>query len=141
VRISGVKAHIAHVKAITGPEAIREVGQALYAGGQKIEVDAEISITAGSVSGKNHVPSLPGQPPNRDTGVLDGNIETTQVAPLKVEVSSNAPYAAALEVGTSKMAARPYMEPAAAKNRAEVTKMVRDAVSRVVQRTGGKAPG
>lgn len=141
MRITGVKEHLAHVKAITGPEAIREVGQALFAAGQMIEVDAEISITAGSVSGKNHVPSLPGQPPKRDTGVLDGNIETTQVAPLKVEVSSNAPYAIPLEVGTSKMAARPYMGPAAAKNRDQAVKMVRDAVNRVVARTASKAPG
>lgn len=141
MRITGVREHLEHVKAITGPEAVREVGASLYAAGQMIEIEAEISITAGSVSGKNHVPSLPGQPPNRDTGVLDGNIETAQVAPLKVEVSSNAPYAAALEVGTSKMLPRPYMGPAAAKKREEATRLVRDAVSRIVRRTASRAPG
>jgi hypothetical protein len=120
VKMIGAKAHVAHLRRMTGPEAVQEIGKALYAGGQLIEIEAEISITAGSVSGKGHVASKPGEPPNRDTGVLDGNIETATVEPLKVEVSSNAPYAAELEFGTSKIAERPYMRPATAKKRPEV---------------------
>lgn len=130
-KISGGKAFSARLKRLTSPEAQRQIGAALFAGGQEIEVEAQISITAGSVSGKGHVPSRPGEPPNQDTGVLANNIETNQVAPLRVEVSSNAPYAAALEFGTSRMAERPYMRPAAAKKRAEVTALVRRAVDKV----------
>lgn len=116
-----------------GEKAIREVGQALYVGGDLIRAEAAHMITEGAVSGKHHVPSLPGEPPNEDTGVLRTNIETAQIAPLQVEVSSNAPYAAALEVGTSKMAARPYMAPATERKRAEVVALVGKAVSRSIK--------
>ncbi|MFD0848197.1 HK97-gp10 family putative phage morphogenesis protein [Sphingosinicella xenopeptidilytica] len=133
----GAKAHIARLKKLSGPQMINAVGKALFHGGEIIQVEAQISITAGAVSGKNHVASSPGQPPNNDTGLLAGNIRTTQKAPLLVEVSSSAPYAAPLEFGTSRMAARPYMTPARDKKRGEVTKIVRDAVERVVKRSGG----
>lgn len=116
---------------------IRRVGGALFAGGQLIQVEAQVSITNGAVSGKGHVPSSPGEPPNQDTGVLANNIETVLVEPLKVEVSSNAPYAAALEYGTSKMAERPYMRPAVAKKRKEVTQLVRGAVAAVIRDSKG----
>lgn len=116
-----------------GPKAVALVGQALFAGGEEIRAEASHMITEGAVSGKNHVPSLPGEPPNEDTGVLRTNIETTQPAPLRVEVSSNAPYAVALEVGTSKMAARPYMAPATERKRKEVVALVGHAVSRATK--------
>lgn len=131
----GAKAHIARLKKLTGPGMINAVGKALFHGGEIIQTEAQISITTGAVSGKNHVPSAPGQPPNQDTGVLAGNIRTTQTAPLVVEVSSSAPYAAHLEFGTSRMAARPYMAPARDKKRSEVTRIVREAVERVVRRS------
>jgi HK97 gp10 family phage protein len=58
------------------------------------------------------------------------------VEPLKVEVSANAPYASALEFGTSKMAERPYMRPAAAKARPQVAELVKAAVTKIIR--GGK---
>jgi HK97 gp10 family phage protein len=116
---------------------VRRVGAALFAGGQTIQVEAQLSITRGAVSGANHVPSAPGQPPNNDTSVLANNIETVQTGPLKAEVSSNAPYAAALEFGTSKMAERPYMRPATAAKRKEVTALVRRAVSNAIRTSKG----
>lgn len=105
--------------------------RALYSAGQDIEIDAERSITSGSVSGRGHVPSLPGQPPNRDTGHLDTNIETSIVAqnPPTVHVTSHARYSAALEFGTSKMAERPFMRPATEKNRKNVSEKVKQAVN------------
>lgn len=133
----GAKAHIARLKKLSGPQMINAVGKALFNGGEIIQVEAQVSITAGAVSGKGHVASLPGEPPNNDTGVLAGNIRTTQTAPLVVEVSSSAPYAAPLEFGTARMAARPYMTPARDKKRAEVTQKVREAVERVVKRSRG----
>ena len=134
-RLIGAKAHANRLKKLTGETMIREVGKALFEAGEMIEAEAGVSITAGSLSGKNHKPSAPGQPPNADSRTLDGNIETTQPAPLIVEVSSNAPYAAALEFGTSKMAARPYMAPARDAKRKEVTQLVRKAVDRAVKRS------
>lgn len=140
VKITGQKAHMARVRSLASPEIIKDVGAALFAAGNAIQVEAQISITRGAVSGKNHVPSRPGEPPNQDTGVLANNIETRLVAPLKVEVSSNAPYAAALEFGTSKVAERPYMRPAAGVVRKEATILVRDAVSTIVRRAKGRQP-
>lgn len=107
----------------------QQVSRALYAAGQLIELDAERSITAGAVSGAGHVPSLPGQPPNADTHFLDSNIETEIGGPGLVTVTSKANYSAALEYGTSKMAARPFMRPATERNRKKVVEMVGDAVN------------
>lgn len=110
----------------------RQVAQALYSAGQLIELDAERSITAGSVSGAGHVPSLPGQPPNNDTGGLVRSIETRLNGTDLVTVTAggpSAPYAVHLEYGTSRMAARPFMRPAVERNRKKVVQMVGDAVN------------
>ncbi|TZG25582.1 HK97-gp10 family putative phage morphogenesis protein [Sphingomonas montanisoli] len=137
-KVTGVDAVKRRLNSITGPEAVRLMGQALYVAGDLIATDAAISITAGAVSGKGHVASRPGEAPNADTHRLDRSIETVLVGPLHVQVSANAPYAAALEFGTSKVAERPFMRPSVAKNRDEVRQMVGDAVSAVVRRNGGK---
>lgn len=121
--------------AITGPQAVKEIGAALYAGGSLIQTDAQHSITENSVSGKGHVPSRPGEPPNADTHRLDTQIETVQVAPLHVQVQANAPYSKFLEYGTSRMEARPFMMPAMKRNRAKAVGLVRDAVNRVIKRS------
>lgn len=135
-KMIGAKAHAARLKRLRSPAAIDLVGKALFVGGQRIQVAAQLSITQGSVSGKNHVPSRPGQPPNQDTGVLANNIETVRKAPLLVEVSSNAEYSEPLEFGTSKMAARPFMVPARNKTRGEVVQLVRRAVKKAVEQSG-----
>lgn len=131
----GAKAHRNRIAKLAGTEMVRGVGKALFAAGELIQVEAQISITAGAVSGKKHVPSAPGEPPNQDTGTLAGAIETNQIAPLVVEISSNAPYAAPLEFGTSKMEARPYMAPARDAKRREVTQLVRQAVDSAVRKS------
>lgn len=131
-KITGADKHSARLKRMSGPAAFKLVEQALFVAGQMIEVEAEISITTGSVSGKNHVPSKPGDPPNADTRTLDTNIETIVVSGNEptVHVSSNAPYSQALEFGTSKMAERPFMRPATAKKRDEATALIRKAVDK-----------
>ena len=131
--MKGARAHVNRLRALASPEATRFIGAALFAGGELIQTEAQVSITRGSVSGKGHIPSKPGEPPNQNTGVLAGNIETTQTAPLVVEVSSNAPYSAPLEFGTSKMAARPFMRPARDKKRKEVVALVQQAMNHVVK--------
>jgi len=132
-RITGRERVVARLSGLAGEKAIERVGQALYVGGELIRAEAAHLITEGAVSGKNHVPSLPGEPPNEDTGVLRTHIETTQVGPLRVEVSSNAPYAVELEAGTSKMAPRPYMGPATRNKRKEVVAGVRAAVNQATK--------
>lgn len=120
-----------------GEKTVRRVGAALFAGGEEIRAEASHMITEGAVSGKNHVPSLPGEPPNEDTGTLRTNIETTQTGPLQVEVSSNAPYAAVLEFGGSKIAERPYMRPATNRKRQDVVRLVRAAVNDAIATSKG----
>jgi HK97 gp10 family phage protein len=128
VKITGREVFRARLQGIASEKTIQNVGTALFAGGQAIEAEAKHMITEGAVSGKHHV-----EPPKNDSGVLHAHIETTQPAPLKVEVSSNAPYAAALEYGTSKMQPRPYMQPATDRKRKEVVELVRAAVSKAVK--------
>lgn len=132
-RVIGARAHAARLRKMQGPEVIRRVGAALFAAGNLIQVEAQLSISRGAVSGAGHVPSAPGEPPNYDSGVLANNIETVQTGPLSVEVSSNAPYGAALEFGTSKMSERPYMRPAVAAKRKEAVQLVRKAVDAAIQ--------
>lgn len=110
---------------------VRELGKAIVVASDLLKVEAQISISSGSVSGKNHVPSAPGQPPNNDTGHLANNIKNRKTGPLTAEVSSEAEYAAVLEIGSSKMSARPYMQPAADKTRSKAVKLVAASVKRV----------
>jgi len=133
VKITGAREHAARLRRLSDPNIVREIGAALLTAGEMIEKDAEISITTGAVSGKNHVPSKPGDAPMSDTHVLDGNIEAVLTAPLQVEVTSNAPYAVALEFGTSRMLARPYMRPAVQRQRSAAAKLVREVVNKHIR--------
>lgn len=132
--MKGARAHVRRLQALA-ETAERDVGRALFAGGELIQTHAQRSITAGAVSGKGHVPSAPGEPPNNDTGVLANNIETTQPAKNRVLVTSKAGYSAALEFGTGKIAARPFMRPARDANRKEVKALVEQAMNRVVKKS------
>ena len=102
------------------------VGALLYEYGDQIRAEAFRSISAGSVSGAAHVPSAPNTPPNRDSGTLQAGLKVQRTGPLTVEVRAEAPYSTALEMGTSKMAARPYLRPA------------RDKVAAVAEREFGR---
>lgn len=133
-RVTGRRAAFERLKNIGGPEKVRAVSKVLFEAGQVIKAEAQHSITAGSISGRNHVPSAPGKPPNEDTGFLRSNINVTQPGPLRVRVSSDAPYSQFLEFGTSRMAARPFMGPAARNSADHVTMLVREAVDKVTRR-------
>lgn len=132
-KITGRERVTARLQGLAGEKAVRLVGQALFAGGEALRAEASHLITEGAVSGKNHVPSLPGHPPNEDTGHLRTQIEVTQPAPLRVEVASNARYSAALEFGSSRMAARPFMGPATKRTRKTITALVKRAVDKAVK--------
>ena len=109
-----------------------DISEILFVAAGLIETEARLSITQGSVSGKDHVPSKPGEPPNRDTGVLDGSIEAKLTSPTTAEVVASAPYAAALEYGTKDgtLEERPYMRPALAKEGPKFKKLIQTAVKR-----------
>lgn len=139
VKITGMKSHKARLKRIRGAAMVREVGKAVETAADELEGEAEHSIVAGSSSGKVkgskhlHVRSLPGQPPNEEDGDLRRGIEKKRTGRLSFEVSANAPHSVPLEFGTSKMAARPFMQPAAQKTRPKAQALVIEAVKRVAR--------
>lgn len=128
--VKGSGIHSARLKRMRNTE---EIARALYAAGLEIEGEAERSIIAGSITGKGHIPSMPGNPPNQNWGTLASNIETTieSKSPPTVHVTSHAPYSAFLEFGTSKMAPRPFMSPATQKKKGEAIALVTRAVSKL----------
>ena len=136
-RVIGAGKHTNRLIHMSRHSAI-EVAKRLYKVGQDIELDAEFSITAGSVSGEGHFPSKPGEPPNADTRHLDTNIETKLVDTYRpsVTVTSHADYSAALEYGTERMAARPFMRPALEKNKKQVVEAARLGVNIALSKSG-----
>ena len=136
--IRGARAHINRLRALDGPLVALHVGRALFAAGQLIENEAALSITRGAVSGKNHVPSKPGEAPNADTHRLDRSIETTQITPFKVKVTANSGYAVALEFGTSRMAARPFMRPARDKKKKAARALVVKGLNAALRKSRSK---
>lgn len=132
--IEGMDKFLRRMNSLSGTAMRRDLSKALFAAGDVVRTEAQRSITRGAVSGKNHVPSAPGEPPMNDTGILAANIETRRISDEEVEVSSDAPYSAPLEFGTSKMAARPFMKPARDKSLPEVQRLLRAAVKK---HTGG----
>jgi phage gpG-like protein len=152
----------------------KQLGAAVYVVAGDVQADAQISLSTGSVSGKNHTPSAPGTPPNSDTGALANSIEVERVTDIHARVVVHSPYGAIQELGgtinhpggtpyfmkdgkpvfVSKSGAgafhglpvtkphritlpeRPYMRPAAQKNREPGKQKMRLAVETVLK--GGK---
>jgi HK97 gp10 family phage protein len=103
--MKGRQKHADRLKILSGQgRLIKAVGRVLYVGADMIRAEAHRSISKGSRSGKKHKPSAENTPPNRDTGVLQAHIRAALVAPLEAQVTSEAPYAAALENGSSRKA-------------------------------------
>jgi hypothetical protein len=131
VSLQGQSRHSRRLRALE--KNAERIGKLAYIGADMIKTEARRSITAGSVSGKGHVPSRPGEPPNRDTGNLDTNIEAFKTGPFTAETRSQSRHAF-IEWDTRNMAARPYMRPAVKvvmprfkdKLRTEVKRMVRE---------------
>ena len=75
---------------------------------------------------RTHTASAAGQAPATDTGQLVSSISTrTKIEGRKVigEIIADAPYAQALEFGTTKMMARPFMQPALQKNARKIERI------------------
>ena len=112
-------------------KAIRLIGQA----GNMVRNTAVTSIQQGSKNGRvyqkytprrTHTASAAGQPPATDTGFLVQNINLKiDVDRLGASVESNADYSAALEFGTSKMAARPFMHPSLQENKPKIKRLLK----------------
>ena len=112
----------------------QQAREAVSSGCEKIKEIAVNEISRGAKSGRfyprggeQHQASAAGEYPATDSGFLANNI-FVKVAPngLSGEVESKMNYSAALEFGTSKMAARPFMQPSAERARAFIRKKFRD---------------
>lgn len=68
-------------------------------------------------SGKTHQASAPGEAPAIDTGALVNSLATEKVSEAVYMVSAGTEYAQALEFGSKRMAARPFLGPAVEKCR------------------------
>ena len=93
------------------------------------------NISRGNKSGKvyekynprrSHKASAVGEYPATDTGFLVNNI-TTKLQPngLEGEVVSRADYSSHLEFGTSKLGARPFMQPSLEQTRPKIRRRIK----------------
>lgn len=64
-----------------------------------------------------------------DTGKLRGSIQTN-LSPKQAEVGTNVEYAPYVELGTSKMAAQPYLYPALAANRKKILDDIKNEIKK-----------
>lgn len=134
--LKGADRHRRRLKTLSGDAVIRIAGAIVYEGADAIKAEAQHLITAGSVQGKGHIRSKPGEPPNREFGTLDSHIEARKTGPLTAETVSSAPHARPLEFGTSKMAARPYMRPARDKKAPEIQRNFTEKMTKLVKASG-----
>ena len=101
--------------------------------GNLVRNTAVTSINQGAKSGvlynlynprRTHRASAAGQPPATDTGFLVNNIALKiDMDGFGASVESNASYSSFLEFGTSKMAARPFMQPALEENKPKIRRL------------------
>ena len=130
-KFKGVNRHRKHLKQMRGRELVNELGKRVFVAADQVRAEAHVLIAQGSTQGAGHTPSKPGEPPNLDTGLLTSKTTARRTAPLKAVAESAAPYSVALEMGTSKMAERPFMRPAARTVRQQYAINIRAGVNRV----------
>ncbi len=128
-------------------EAICEgLRQAIGATCLNIQADAVLAINQGPKTGRiyrrkrqsakggyiEHQASAPGEAPATDTANLVGSINSdfSNIENLEAEVNVGAGYGPDLEFGTVKMAARPFMGPAAEKAAEALPEVVAAAINR-----------
>ena len=108
----------------------KQAKDAVYSGCFKILDIAVTEILQGAKSGqiysrggKSHQASAAGEYPASDTGNLASNINVQiDTGGLSGTVESKANYSSMLEYGTSKMAARPFMQPSSERARPFIRK-------------------
>jgi HK97 gp10 family phage protein len=115
------------------------VDKALLDAAILIEAVVKKKISRGGRSGtfyrvgkKGAQRSAPGEPPKSDTGRLVNSIRHEHSF-LSASVGSDVNYSGYLELGTSKMAARPYLAPSLEENKDTIEKMVIDAMQKAMR--------
>lgn len=121
---------------LSGGKVKEAIDRGVKAGAMLVRSTAQRKILSGPKSGKtykrrgiSHQASAPGEPPASDTGRLVQGI-VVQPAPeaFAYDVKSLADYAGFLEYGTSRMSARPYLEPSAHEQADNIAKLIADAL-------------
>ena len=105
--------------------------------GHHLAREVKLSMQRKGRTGKKHPayePSLPGEPPAVQTGILRSAIGSesgkdtlgpvARVGPRTVQKGKSTKSARFLEFGTRKMKARPYLRPAVAKNKGEIARIL-----------------
>lgn len=102
--------------------------------GMMVRATAVQSIMSGNKSGetyqkynprRTHIASAPGEAPAADTGYLHSNIAfEIDSDGLGASIESRAAYSQALEFGTSRMQARPFLQPAIEENRPKIRRLM-----------------
>lgn len=115
---------------------VKNAQRACFKAANLVKNEAQKSILTGSKTGpvvtrynpkRTIAISAPGEPPASDTGFLASNI-TSEVRTVQGNrvfgiVRSTAPYSAFLEFGTTKMAARPFLQPALDKSAKKIQRI------------------
>lgn len=119
----------------------RTVGQRVQSAGyylvgktrEKISVPGRTFVASTTKSGKKRVvrgklgsnPSKPGEAPHKQTGRLRVSV-ATEYDPdtLTARVGTNVKHGKFLELGTSRMAARPWLRPSLSENKRDIVKII-----------------
>ena len=110
-----------------------QLAQALTESALVVQAEARQSILKGPKTGRvyvrrgriRHRASGPGQPPASDTGTLARSIVIdVDKDKMTASVGSNVKYAPFLELGTSRMAARPFLKRALEVKRTQIVKII-----------------
>ncbi|MBI1756198.1 MAG: HK97 gp10 family phage protein [Fimbriimonas ginsengisoli] len=101
--------------------AARMIGQSLA---QAVEQTAQAVVDAARAelqsASSNKTRSRPSEPPIDHTGRLAASLRVERFGPAEAKVASDAPEAVYLELGTARMAPRPFLLPAAERAMAEL---------------------
>ena len=127
------------LRGVAGPQLRNDISKALYVSADDVRARSRRSITAGSISGANHVPSAPGQPPNNDTKGLIDSHEVIMASWNRSRVIVTAPYAVPLEFGTGRMAARPFLGVATRDSEDQFSRRVQTAIKQAARRAEAMA--
>ena len=138
LRISNLRAFNRQLNRVLEKEVVQGAKSRMQSSVQLVRKTAVESIQRGVKTGqtykkynpkREHTASAAGQPPATDTGFLVQNITTdvrSQGTKVIGEIIASTPYAKALEFGTRKMAARPYLNPALRANKKKIQRKFRN---------------
>lgn len=135
--MDGLDKLLQNLERIATPKVINDalMAQGLGVQGTARKMIAEQSQgTTYEKRGGAHTASKPGDAPNVDTGALSRSIAVENPREMQVFVGTSIEYGLWLEMGTSRMAARPWLVPANEQERRNLPKVIAEALRREIKR-------